>query len=190
MLGDVRWFDRLAGVYDRLAPTVDATALDRGVSVAHRPVRRVLDVGGGPGRAVAGLPAPTKVVVDPARGMLRRARARGLGGVQADAARLPIRDGSVDAVVVHDALHHIGDRRGALEAAARTLRPGGVVVVRDFDPRTRRGRLLAAAEHLVGFESRFIDPDALKTAFIELGLDPIVLERGFVYTVVGRAPRH
>jgi ubiquinone/menaquinone biosynthesis C-methylase UbiE len=57
--------------------------------------------------------------------MLDRARAKGLAVVRADAARLPVPDASVDALVNVSALHLIPDWRGALAEARRVLRPGG-----------------------------------------------------------------
>ncbi|MFT4922515.1 MAG: SAM-dependent methyltransferase, partial [Haloarculaceae archaeon] len=133
------------------------------------------------------LDAPEGLVADPARGMLRQARGHGLEAVQSDGARLPFRSASVDAVVVTDALHHVGDQEGVLTEAARVLRPGGVFVVREFDPTTLRGRGLVAAEHLVGFDSVFHSPDELADMIAETSLIASVVERGFGYTVVGRA---
>lgn len=184
---DVRSFDRLGRFYDLAMPPADAEMLARGLADARRPVERVLDVGGGPGRAVRELTAPTRVVLDPARGMLRQAHSHGLGTIQADGATMPVRDRSVDAVLVTDALHHVHDQRGLLEEAARVLRPGGVLLVREFDPTTLRGRALVAAEHLVGFESAFHSPERLAAMVSEAGLAPAVRERGFAYTVTGRA---
>jgi SAM-dependent methyltransferase len=47
--------------------------------------------------------------------------------VQAEADRLPLRDGSVDAVVALDVLEHVDDGR-VLAEVARVLRPGGLLV--------------------------------------------------------------
>ena len=48
--------------------------------------------------------------------------------VQAEADHLPLRDGSVDAVVALDVLEHVDDR-AVLAEVARVLRPGGLLVV-------------------------------------------------------------
>jgi demethylmenaquinone methyltransferase/2-methoxy-6-polyprenyl-1,4-benzoquinol methylase len=188
--GDVRFFDRVARLYDRLAPATNAAPIRAGLALADRPVERVLDLAGGTGRAARAAggegTVPEAVVVDASRPMLRRAVRRGTPGVQGDAGRLPIRDAAVDAVVVLDALHHLPGPDAALAESRRVLRPGGVLVVRDFDPGTLRGRALVAAERLVGFDSTFRGPDATAAAVEEAGLAATVLDRGFAFTVVGR----
>jgi len=191
--GDVDFFDRVARLYDRFAPATDSEPLWAGLARADRPVERVLDLAGGTGRAaraiaapVGRIRAPETVVVDASRAMLAHAAERETPAVQGDAGRLPVRDASVDAVVVLDALHHLPEQRAALAEAARVLRPGGVVVIREFDPRTLRGRALVAAEDVVGFQSTFRGPDAWAASLDDAGLASTVLDRGFVFTVVGK----
>jgi demethylmenaquinone methyltransferase/2-methoxy-6-polyprenyl-1,4-benzoquinol methylase len=188
--GDVRFFDRVASLYDRLAPATDPAPIRAGLARADRPVERVLDLAGGTGRAARavaeGDDAPDAVVIDASGPMLRRAARRGTAAVRGDAGRLPVRDEAVDAVVVLDALHHLPDPDRALAEAERILRPGGVLVVREFDPATVRGRALVAAERLVGFHSTFRGPEATAAAVDAVGLPATVLDRGFAFTVVGR----
>ena len=136
MRWDVRAFDLFAPVYDRFMPATDGVALRKALAVADRRVDRILEVGGGSGRVAGEIGA---TVVDPARGMLRRARRRGLETVQASAIDLPHPDGSVDAVVVVDAFHHFPAGRRCLSEMARVLAPGGVLVITDFDRGTRLG---------------------------------------------------
>jgi demethylmenaquinone methyltransferase/2-methoxy-6-polyprenyl-1,4-benzoquinol methylase len=187
--GDLRAFDRFARLYDTVMPPARRAPVAAALALADGPVERLLDVAGGPGRASARLDAES-VVVDAAPGMVRRARARGREAVLGDAARLPVADGSVDAVLVADALHHLPDRDAALRAARDALRPGGVLVVREFDPATVRGRLVVLAERLVGFGSAFEGPDALAARVERAGLTPTVVGRGFGYTVAGKREGH
>jgi demethylmenaquinone methyltransferase/2-methoxy-6-polyprenyl-1,4-benzoquinol methylase len=184
-IGDVATFDRFARAYDFLMPSARRKKLDAALARAERPIERLLDVGGGPGRAARATDADCRVVVDPARGMLGRAQAHGIEAVRGDGSRLPVRNGSVDAIVISDALHHIADQRGVLQEAQRVLRPGGVLVIREFDPTTLRGRALVAAESVWGFDSTFASPDALRADIDAVGLKGQIIERGFGYTVVG-----
>ncbi|PSQ54950.1 methyltransferase type 11 [Halobacteriales archaeon SW_8_68_21] len=185
-VGDVDFFDRVAPVYDLAMPPADGGALAAALEHATRPIERLLDVGGGSGRAAAALTGPEITVVDASIEMLSRARrARGLAGLAADAGRLPFGDASVDAVTVVDAFHHLPAHDAALAEAARALAPGGALVVREFDPDHPLGRLLAAGEHAIGMDSRFLPPDDLAAAMDAVDLDPRIVDRGFGYTVVG-----
>lgn len=182
---DITFFERTASVHDLVTAPADAGALRAGLSFAEREVCKALDVGGGTGRAARALPEVDVTVVDAAAGMLRGARQQGLPGVRGDAVDLPICDASVDAVVVMDALHHFPDQGSALAEARRVLRPGGVLVAREIDPSTLRGRATVCVEHLIGFESHFFTPDELAAVLRRAGLDPAVPERGFGFTTVG-----
>lgn len=137
-LGDVRFFDRIAPLYDRVMPPADGETLAAGLDHATRPIDRLLDIGGGSGRAAAALTGPDITVVDASLGMLARAREhRGLSGVAGDAGRLPFRDGSVDAAMVVDAFHHLPDQAAAIGEAARVIAPGGALVIGSSTRRTR-----------------------------------------------------
>jgi len=188
--GDVGFFDRIAPLYDAFMPPARAEDLRAGLAFAHRPVEHVVDLGGGTGRASRTLQAIglAPVVFDYSAGMLRRARDDGLTGVRADAATLPLRDGSVDAVVVTDALHHFPDPEAAIGEVARALAPGGVLVIREFDPTTRRGRALAALESVAGMDSQFLGAERLVGLLDDAGLRGHVVDPGFGYTVAGVKP--
>lgn len=187
--GDVRFFDRIASVYDRLMPPVRVEDLQTGFRFADRPVERVLDVAGGTGRAARALDDSEVIVLDRSAGMLARAAEAGLSGVRGDARQLPIRDDAVDAVVVTDALHHVPDAEQALAACVRAVAPGGVIVIREFDPTTVRGRGLVALEHAAGMDSVFFEPRDLVAMLRDAGARSYLVEEGFGYTVVGVVPR-
>lgn len=191
--GDVAFFDRIARLYDAVMPSADGRAFTAAFRFADRPVRRVLDVAGGTGRAARAVRAvadDTEVTVcDASRGMLTRAAASGFGAVQGDATRLPVRSASVDSVVIADALHHLPAPATALAEFVRVCAPGGVVVVREFDPETAPGWLLSQAERAVGMESAFLPPDATVRALRDAGARAYTLSAGFEYTVVGVRPR-
>ena len=187
--GDTGLFDQVAGFYDWFAPTPDAAELRAGLALADREIERVLDLGGGTGRGAGAVENAERIVVDAAPGMLREARAKGFETVRADAAHLPFAEESTDAILVVDALHHFGDQDEALREAARALRPGGVLVVREINPDALVGRLTEIGEHLLGFDSTFFAPAELARRMDAAGFDARFRARGFQYTAVGRAPR-
>ncbi|GAA4882669.1 class I SAM-dependent methyltransferase [Kitasatospora terrestris] len=105
-----------AAAVERLLPPGARTVLDLacGTGIVTRRLRR-------PGRTVIG--------VDRSPGMLAAAAQRLPGGlVRADATRLPLVRGSVDAVVTVWLLHLLPDPLPVLAEAARVLHPGGVLV--------------------------------------------------------------
>ncbi|MFF0749189.1 class I SAM-dependent methyltransferase [Streptomyces sp. NPDC004267] len=104
-------------------------------------VRRVLDVGSGPGVVTALLaeafPEAEVVAVDATPELLtlarERADARGLGDrVATLRAELPEDFGTLgtaDLIWASQSLHHIGDQRAALVSFAELLNPGGVIAL-------------------------------------------------------------
>ena len=208
-LGDVRFFDRLAPLYDLLMPAADQKRLTEGLAHAEGRVDHLLDLGGGSGRATIAVDAPERTVLDISRPMLRRARTRQagetgrrvdaplgpeadavgpLGTVQGDAGQMPLADDSVDAAIVVDAFHHMPAQQAVVQEAARVVRPGGVFVVREFDPSHPLGWGLVRAEHAIGMQSNFYTTNELAGLLAEAGFDVTLLDGGFQYTLVGAVP--
>jgi len=185
--GDRWFFDRIAPIYDMVMPAVRGEALRAGFAVANGPINRVVDLGGGTGRASKAITADEQVVIDASSGMLQ--------GVPADIDRvlgsgtdLPLEDGVADAVVLVDALHHFPQHHRVLTEVFRVLRAGGVLVIRDFNRSTIRGRLLEFGEHLIRMESTFRTPSELIAELGTIGFDPDIIGSGFTSTVVGYKP--
>ncbi|MFC7217473.1 class I SAM-dependent methyltransferase [Streptomyces polyrhachis] len=107
---------------------------------------RALDLGCGSAAVAAALAGDFDTVVglDPDPSAVRRARAREVAAVRAEAERLPFRDAAFDCVYSYGALHHARPHR-ALPEIARVLAPGGVAVLADFcaTPGTPAGRGLS-----------------------------------------------
>ncbi|MFJ1803564.1 class I SAM-dependent methyltransferase [Streptomyces sp. NPDC088180] len=113
-------------------------------------VRRVLDIGSGPGVVSCLLaevfPEADVVAVDATPALLDRAknRARRLGVIdrfQTLEAELPGdfgRLGEADLIWAGNSLHHLGDQRAALAGFAGLLRPGGTVALVEGGLPTRR----------------------------------------------------
>lgn len=127
--------------------------------------RRLLDIGCGTG-ALLELVAPRvagAVGVDASRDMLALARTRlaerGLSHVavrQADMYRLPLADACFDVVTLQMVLHYAEDPAAALAEAARTLVPGGRLVIADLAPHARSDLLQRQAHRWPGFDDAAI----------------------------------
>lgn len=186
-MDDIASFDRFARVYDVVMWSADPATLVEGLELVDGSLDWVLDLGGGTGRAASAIESDV-VVLDAARGMVETARDNGHDAVLGRVESLPIQSNVVDAVLIVDALHHFPSATSTLEAVYSVLRPGGVVVVREFDPETVRGRFLEFGEHLLGFDSRFYPSSTLADLVADSGFEPTILDEGFGYTVCGRKP--
>ncbi|MFF8289838.1 class I SAM-dependent methyltransferase [Streptomyces sp. NPDC016309] len=113
-------------------------------------VRRVLDVGSGPGVLTCLLaeafPYAEVVAVDATPELLERTRERARAaslGDRVTTLRAELPDGiaglgDADLIWAADSLHHLGDQRGAVAGLAGLLRPGGLLAVVEGGLPTRR----------------------------------------------------
>lgn len=188
-MGDAWFFDWFAPLYDRAMPAADPDLFVQGFDHATGDVSIVLDLAGGSGRIARTLDTDYDVAVcDLSRSMLTEARRHGLDAVQVDATRIPVRDASVDAVVIADAYHHLVDPERVVQDVWRVLRPGGVFVVQEFNPGTLRGRFIEIGERVLQWPCAFRRPNELVTDLEAEGFEASILEGGFEYTVVGTKP--
>jgi SAM-dependent methyltransferase len=112
-----------------------------GYLLAHlRPGLDLLDLGCGPGTITLDLAArvaPGRVLgIDASAEVIEQARASGGGQVEftvGDAYAVDAPAASFDVVHAHQVLQHLTDPPAAVTEAARLLRPGGVLAVRDSD---------------------------------------------------------
>ena len=155
-------------------PAADVEAALLGL-LSPGPLGRVLDIGTGTGRLLE-LLAPrvrSGLGVDASRAMLALARARlarpGLGHLsvrQADMYRLPLA-GPFDLVVLQMVLHYAEDPAAALAEAARTVAPGGTLLVVDLAAHDRAALSERLAHRWPGFSD-----DAMATLLSGAGLHP------------------
>jgi SAM-dependent methyltransferase len=123
-----RSFDRVADAYQRARPSYPPAAVDWGLVGA--PGRRVVDLAAGTGKLTGVLvSAGAEVVAVEPLANMRAELERALPSVRAldgAAERIPLPDGSADAVFVGQAFHWF-DGPAALAEIARVLVPGGVL---------------------------------------------------------------
>lgn len=85
-----------------------------------------------------------------------------IAAVSGHAEAMPFPDSSFDGLVVIDAFHHFRDQSAAVEEFARVVRPDGLVLVIEPDPRVLAVRVIALAERIVGEPAAFMAPDELR----------------------------
>ncbi|MDA5286562.1 methyltransferase domain-containing protein [Streptomyces sp. Isolate_45] len=172
------FFGPRAGAWDRKFPEDGPAFVDAVDACGLRPGDRVLDAGCGTGRALPPLreavgPSGTVLGVDLTEEMLAAARQAGRGGagalLRADVARLPLRDGALDAVFAAGLIAHLPDPEANLRELARVVRPGGRLAL--FHP---IGRAALAARH-----GRSLTPDDLRA---EHNLGPLLSGSGWDMT--------
>jgi phosphatidylethanolamine/phosphatidyl-N-methylethanolamine N-methyltransferase len=132
--------------YARWAPVYDlvfgGALFDRGrraaVAAAERVGGRILEVGVGTGVSLPGYSPQNRIVgIDLSEPMLRKAQERvvefALTNVEAlevmDAEHMSFPDGSFDVVVAHYVVSTVPNPEAVLDELARTLRPGGEIVL-------------------------------------------------------------
>ena len=142
-------FDAIAKRYDFLnhflSVGLDTRWRARAIrEAALPPDARVLDLCTGTAdlaiAAIHAVPSARVVGVDFAGAMLRvglgKLRARHLAQrvslVRGDATRLPVRDGWADAATIGFGIRNVADPEAALRELARTIKPGGRLVILEF----------------------------------------------------------
>jgi len=99
--------------------------------VWERPPGRLLDVGCGTGDLAALFAGRgwSAAGIEPSAAAAEHARAVGVEAVTGTLADAPWEDGEFDAILFNHSLEHIDDPAGAVAAAARLLRPGGLLAI-------------------------------------------------------------
>jgi len=141
-----RYFSENARQWDfiRALYSADSRVEDAMLAVTvNGPVRQMLDLGTGTGHILKLFSARTATAlgIDSSHDMLKVARANlesaNLHHCQVrygDIYRLNVEPATVDLVTLHHVLHFLDDPALAVREAARTLRPGGVLLIVDFAP--------------------------------------------------------
>lgn len=173
------YFAANARQWDRLRTLhVEETSVEAAVLevIGPRPFGALLDLGTGTGRLIALLAdrCDRAVGIDESHDMLSIARAEldraGIAHARVqhgDIYALNLPRDSFDLVTVHQVLHYLDDPARALREAARTLRPGGRLLIVDFAPHGLEFLRESHAHRRLGFGHQEIGR-ALETTGLEL----------------------
>jgi ubiquinone/menaquinone biosynthesis C-methylase UbiE len=136
------YFDQVASQWDTMRTAFFSEAVrEKAFAVAGvQPGQQAADLGAGTGFLTEGLlRRGVKVIsVDQSEAMLAEMRQKfavfGLAEYRlGDADQLPISDAAVDAAFANMYLHHVEHPAQAIAEMARTLKPGGKLVITDLD---------------------------------------------------------
>ena len=169
----LRFFAGAAGRWDRLRAELYGEAFNQTALLSLLPSHWIVaDLGCGSGQASAALaPFVQQVIgVDQSAAMLKAARRRtaGLRNIllrKGSLESLPLKDGSVDGVLLLLALTYVAEPLPVLQEAARILRPGGRAVVVDLLRHDREEFRRQMGQRRKGFE-----PEELQQMLGEAGL--------------------
>ena len=167
------FFSSRAGQWDRVRAELYGAAADaQSIAALLDPEWVVGDLGCGTGQNASALaPYVSRVIaVDESSAMLSAARKRlsGCDTVELRSGRLedlPIDDGTLDAAIVSLVLHFVMDPAAVLAEAARTLVPGGRLLVVDMLPHEREEYRATMGHLWLGF-----DAPQLTSWFAQAGL--------------------
>lgn len=133
--------------------------------VGKQPIADFLDIGTGTGRLLELLADRTErgMGIDLSQEMLTVARAnlesaslRNVHVRQADMYNMPVADHSIDLATLHLVLHYSDAPGLVIEEAVRVLRPGGRLVIVDFQTHTEERLRVEHKHHRLGFDDEEI----------------------------------
>lgn len=116
------------------------------------------------------------IAVDQAESMLKQMKAKfgpkaSVEYRQGDAERLPIESGSLDYAFANMYLHHVENPARAIQEMARTLKPGGQLVITDLDEHTFEFLVTEQHDRWMGFRR-----EDVRRWFQEAGLKEVKVE--------------
>lgn len=165
-----RFFDRIASDWDRLRREIlGGFDINAAVLEAVGTPDVALDLGCGTGELLRHLArkAARVIGVDYSQEMLAEARRQCLlAGMDPDLRlgaieHLPVGDAEADLAVVSLALHHLPDPEGGIRDVARVVRPGGSLIIADFDKHENEYLRETFGDRWLGFPvetmARFLD---------------------------------
>jgi len=192
-------FDEIAAEYDESLPAhvVEHYLRKRTAFIrAHVPAgARILDVGCGTGVLAARVQAAGYRVsgVEPSEGMLKvlRQRTPSLHAVRGSGAAVPFADGQFDLAYCVAVMHHIAEPAMVQRTVAemvRVVRPGGLVLIWDHNPRNPYWKLLMARVPQDTGDERLVPEEEFLTALRAAGATLVCSQQlGFVPDFVPRS---
>lgn len=112
----------------------------------------VVDIGGGTGALAEFISysCTTVYVLDKSNKMLSKVKtSKNVISIEGDALNTPFKDNTIDTVILSDVFHHIKEQNQLILEISRILKPGGKIVILDFNKNYLKTKLLIAFEFFI-----------------------------------------
>lgn len=187
------FFNSVAEDWDKLSSNV-LGGFDLPAAVMDRMPRCVIaaDLGCGTGNVLEAMREKAKTVigVDDSPRMLEMAKRR-FGAEDesvslriGDLAHLPLADHEADFMSLNLVLHHISNPQHILREIRRTLKPGGLLVLTDFDRHDDDSMRQEYGDHWLGFDADMLKNHLAAAGFVIKEMQLIPVERNLSLHVV------
>ncbi len=166
-------FSNIAHRYDDFVGTFDYDKI-----ATYLPLMKdelILDLGGGTGRVSKDLANNTNgcIILDLSYKMLLQAKmkSRSMFLIQGLSQHLPFRKKSLKQIFLNDSLHHIAEQEITVQDCFNVLDSKGKLIIREYDKKKFRTKILILFEKIVRFGSKFLSADQLSEMCIEQGFE-------------------
>lgn len=155
-------FSLVAKFYDKIVPKSNIENVLEMLPLDKNSL--IMDLGGGTGRIALSLSNYTNecLVLDSSLNMLEQAKKKSkkLLLINGDGCLLPLKDNSMNQIILNNTLHHVDKHSYLLAEMYRIMKKEGILIIRDLNPAKWRNRIIIFLESLF-FRCTFFKIDEL-----------------------------
>lgn len=149
----------------------------------------ILDLGGGAGRIAKFFVGKVSeiTVVDALPNMISQCqKQKGVSCIVADAENLALSENYFDKIIIIDAFHHFSNQQKTTKQIRRVLKPGGKIIMEEFNPEKFFGWLASKIEKTFDPKGNMLAPMALADLFNKHGFKiELINGKQLIYYLVG-----